>query len=334
MVRFLVVRFSSIGDIVLTTPVLRHLKEQVEGARVHYLTKRTFAPILESNPYVDRVHVFDGNMGSTLRELKETGIDYIIDLHNNARSSRVKLGLKRMDFTVRKLNLKKWLLVNFRINRLPSVHMVDRNLDTIRNFIESRDDGGLDYFIPDEERVDVNSLGKPFNEGYFGLSIGARHTTKKLPVESLIELCRKLEHPVIILGGPDDRETGEAIVSALPGKAIMNACGMYSIHQSASLVEQCRVLITHDTGLMHIGAALGKKIISVWGNTIPEFGMFPYRAVSGSTLFEVKDLSCRPCSKIGHNQCPKKHFRCMMDQDLKAITRTAKELFDDSGRKR
>jgi len=329
MVRFLIVRFSSIGDIVLTTPVLRHLKEQVEGARIHYLTKSSFATILESNPYVDRVHVLNGNMGSTLKDLKEEGFDHIIDLHNNARSLRIKLGLKRMDFSVRKLNLKKWLLVNFKINRLPSVHMVDRNMETIRSFIESQDNGGLDYFIPDEEQVPVTSLGKPFSNGFIGLSIGAQHATKKLPLESLIELCSKLNHPVIILGGPGDKEVGEAIVAALPEKAILNACGKYSIHQSASLVGQSRLLITHDTGLMHIGAALGKKVISVWGNTVPEFGMVPYRAGSGSALFEVKGLPCRPCSKIGYNRCPKKHFRCMMDQDLDAIAGKAGELFDD-----
>jgi len=329
MVKFLVVRFSSIGDIVLTSPVVRHLKEQVENAEIHYLTKKVYAPLLEANPYIDRVHPFDGDLKSCIRTLKNEEIDYIIDLHHNARSARIKLGLKRMDFTVHKLNWKKWLYVTFKINRLPDRHMVDRNLDTVHNFISERDSLGLDYFIPDREEVDLASLPAAFLKGFIGLSIGAQHRTKMLPLESLVELCGLLQHPVVVLGGPGDRATGEALVASYPDKEILNACGKYSIHQSASLVRQAKVLITHDTGLMHIAAAFQKRIISVWGNTHPRFGMFPYRTDSRSVKFEVKDLKCRPCSKIGHKECPKKHFKCMMEQDLDGMAETAHRLFSE-----
>jgi len=327
MVKFLVVRFSSIGDIVLTSPVVRHLKEQVENAEIHFLTKKVYAPLLEANPYIDRIHSFDGDLKSCIRTLKDLEIDYIIDLHHNARSARIKLGLKRMDFTVHKLNWKKWLYVTFKINRLPDRHIVDRYLDTIQNFISERDSLGLDYFIPEQEKVDAASLPAAFRKGFIGLSIGAQHRTKMLPLESLVELCGQLQHPVIVLGGPGDRATGEALVAAFPDKNILNACGKYSIHQSASLVRQTRVLITHDTGLMHIAAAFQKRIISVWGNTHPAFGMFPYRPDSQSLLFEVNKLKCRPCSKIGHNKCPKKHFKCMREQDLEEMAETAHRLF-------
>ena len=121
---------------------------------------------------------------------------------------------------------------------------------------------------------------------------------------------------------------GSSIDEALPGKQILNACGRYSIHQSASLVEQSRLLITHDTGLMHIGAAKGIKTITIWGNTVPEFGMYPYRTDPASLSFEVKGLKCRPCSKIGHQQCPKKHFKCMLQQDLDHIALEAERLFN------
>jgi heptosyltransferase-2 len=330
MVRFLVVRFSSIGDIVLTTPVLRHLKKQVEHAEIHYLTKSTYAALLEANPYVDRIHSFDGDLKACIQNLRGEEIDYIIDLHNNARSARLKFGLKRMDFTVHKLNWKKWLYVKFKSDRLPDRHMVDRNLDTIKTFISERDSLGLDYFIPKGEDIEARSLPPAFHQGFIGLSIGAQHRTKMLPLESLVELCGKLQHPVIVLGGPGDQAVGEALVSSFPDKQILNACGMYSIHQSASLVRLSKVLITHDTGLMHIGAAFQKKIISVWGNTVPRFGMYPYRSDSGSLQFEVKGLKCRPCSKIGHNECPKKHFKCMKEQDLDGIAEAAHRLFDEA----
>ena len=331
MVKFLIVRFSSIGDIVLTTPVIRHLKTQVEESEIHYLTKKAFAPIVESNPHVDRVHILDGNLDTNLQILRKEGIDYIIDLHHNARSARVKLRLRRMDFTVRKLNLQKWLLVNFKRDRLPDLHMVDRNLETIKAFIEEQDQLGLDYFIPESEEVDLASLPEAFRNGYIGLSIGAQHETKKLPVDSIIELCRSITYPVLILGGPSDRANGEKIAGALNDRAILNTCGSYSIHQSASLVKQSRILITHDTGLMHIGAAFGRIILSIWGNTIPRFGMYPYRADPASLQFEIENLRCRPCSKIGYQKCPKKHFRCMVDQDIQAIASNANKLFDSTG---
>jgi ADP-heptose:LPS heptosyltransferase len=328
MVKFLVVRFSSIGDIVLTTPVIRHLKLQVEDARIHYLTKSAYAPLLEANPHVDRVHRFEGDMKACIGSLKNEGFDYVIDLHHNLRSARIKYALRRIDFSVHKLNWLKWLYVNTKIDRLPDRHMVDRNLDTISSFIDYRDNLGLEYYIPKESEIGLQTLLPSFRKGYVGLSIGAQHETKKLPLESLVRICQRLDYPVIILGGPEDRSLGDSLVAALPGKEILNGCGSYTIHQSASLVRQARLLITHDTGLMHIGAAFHKKIISVWGNTVPRFGMYPYRTDPSSVQFEVSGLSCRPCSKIGYQKCPKKHFRCMLDQDLDGIAREAVRLWD------
>ena len=328
MVKFLVIRFSSIGDIVLTTPVLRHLKQQVEDAEIHYLTKAVNAPLLEANPNIDRIHIFDGDVKACTGILKEEGIDYVIDLHHNVRSARIKQGLKRIAFPVDKLNWKKWLFVNLKIDRMPERHMVDRNLDTIRTFIEEQDDQGLDYFIPEKSEIDITGLPESFRKGYIGLSIGAQHFTKILPVESLVKLCRMLQYPVLILGGPGDQDRGDFIASSLPGKDILNTCGHYSIHQSASLVRQARLIITNDTGLMHIGAAFHKKIISIWGNTVPRFGMYPYRAHPSSLQFEVTGLSCRPCSKIGYQKCPRGHFKCMLEQDLDALAHAANGLWD------
>lgn len=327
MVKFLVVRFSSIGDIILTTPVLRHLKTQVAESEIHFLTKSAFALLLVSNPYVDHIHSFDGDMKKCIREFRKQEIDYVIDLHHNARSARLKFGLKRMDFTVRKLNWKKWLYVNLKWDRMPDLHMVDRNLDTIRTFISERDEGGLDYFIPEKDEIKLSDLPEAFRNGYIALAIGAQHVTKKLPLDSLIKLCKELKHPVIVLGGPTDQEVGARIASALPESPILNNCGTYNLHQSASLVKQSTVLITHDTGLMHIGAAFHKRILSIWGNTVPKFGMTPYRAHPSSQQFEVADLRCRPCSKIGYQSCPKKHFKCMMEQDIAGISKAAQMLY-------
>jgi heptosyltransferase-2 len=183
-------------------------------------------------------------------------------------------------------------------------------MDTVRVFDVQNDGSGLDYFIPPEDEIDISTLPDVFSRGYIALVTGARHATKQLPVTKLISLCDETSEPVILLGGPDDRDTANAIGQQTRG-TVLNACGQYNINQSASLIRQSRVVITHDTGLMHVAAAFRKKIISLWGNTIPEFGMYPYQPDPQSVIFEVKGLSCRPCSKIGLSKCPRKHFRCM-----------------------
>ena len=323
MVKFLIIRFSSIGDIVLTTPVIRCLKEQVEDAEIHYLTKKQFTPVLQANPYIDKLHILGDTLGEVTDKLKEESFDYIIDLHNNLRSRIVKSRLKRIAFSFDKLNREKWLLVNLHINRLPDIHIVDRYLETVRLFDVKNDGKGLDYFIPPEEEVALSSLPADFRDGYTGIVLGAQHATKKLPVERLIALCSMVEQPVVLLGGPGDKNTAEEIVKNSSG-SIYNACGKFSINQSASLVKQANAIITHDTGLMHIAAAFKKTILSVWGNTIPEFGMYPYKPGADSKIFEVTGLSCRPCSKIGFDKCPKKHFKCMNNIELSEIVKSLK----------
>ena len=325
MPKYLIIRFSSIGDIVLTTPVARALKEQA-GAEVHYLTKASFQSVLKANPHVDRIHTIRKEVKEVLPQLRAERFDGIIDLHNNLRSRQVRLGL----FSVpargfNKLNLEKWLMVRLKINRLPKVHIVDRYLKAVAHLGVINDGKGLDYFIPPADELDagvfIRSRGldlvsnpdkMPPEASYTAFVIGAAHATKRLPADKIIDFCRRIEGPVLLLGGPEDAETGKTI-AAQAGEHVINACGRCNLNQSASLVRQAGLVITHDTGLMHIAAAFRKKIISVWGNTIPEFGMYPYypAGMDLNTTLEVKGLPCRPCSKIGFGECPKGHFRCM-----------------------
>jgi len=324
VVKYLVVRFSSIGDIVLTTPVIRCLKNQVQDARIHYVTKERFTPILSSNPYIDHIHSYSGNLNALIRELKNEHFDYIIDLHHNLRSALLKSRIRIISFSFPKLNVQKWLLVNLKINRLPDMHIVDRYFKTVRLFDVTNDNQGLDYFIQEEDIVPLESLPVEFRKGYIAFAIGGLHTTKKLTTEKIIGICNAVDKPVILLGGKNDTETGSEIAEEA-GKTIYNACGIYSINQSASLVRQADLVITHDTGLMHIAAAFRKKIISIWGNTIPEFGMYPYHPEPASVIIQVPNLSCRPCSKIGFDKCPKKHFKCINDIDIDRVVQIAND---------
>jgi len=324
--KFLIIRFSSIGDIVLTTPVIRCLKQQVEGSTVHFVTKKQFLPLLQANPHIDKIHCLDDSLKALVRELKKEKFDYIIDLHHNLRSWLVKSGLRSFDFSFRKLNIEKWLMVNFKIDRLPRIHIVDRYMQTLALFDVVNDGKGLDYYIPENDTVDISILPTAFRQGYIALVAGARHYTKQLPMNKLVALCDLIRKPIILLGGKEDIVMGDAVAGHTKGM-VYNACGKFSINQSASLVQQARLVISHDTGLMHIAAAFKKKIISLWGNTIPEFGMFPYFPDENSRIIQVEGLSCRPCSKIGLADCPKGHFRCMNELDEKQIASLAHVLF-------
>ena len=325
--KILVIRFSSIGDIVLTTPVIRNLKVQLDDAEVHYCTKKQYVPILEANPYLDKVHSLDGKLSELVARLRAEKFDFVVDLHNNLRTRQIKSKLKVDNDAFPKLNWEKWLIVNFKINKLPNVHIVDRYMETVSSLGIKKDTLGLDYFIPEKDEIEKEWLPESHRKNYVAFAIGGQHETKKLPLKRMIELCDKINKPIILLGGKEDAANGEKIAAFFNeettasmqesleelGKktTIYNACGKYNLNQSASIIKEADHVFTHDTGLMHIAAAFKRNVYAIWGNTIPEFGMYPY--MTKFTLLENKNLSCRPCSKIGYNQCPKKHFKCMND---------------------
>jgi ADP-heptose:LPS heptosyltransferase len=320
--KILIIRFSSIGDIVLTTPVIRCLKKQLETAEIHFLTKYEYRHIVQPNPYLTKIHLLQNDdWEPLLASLQAEGFDYIIDLHKNLRTAKVKRAIKRAtSFAYDKLNWQKWLLTSFKINQMPSVHIVDRYMATVQSLGVTNDEQGLDYFIPENETVKESDIPMSHQAGFIGIVIGASYATKKLPVEKITELCALINHPIILMGGPEDKLTGEAITASDPHK-IYNACGKFTLNESADLVRRSKLIISHDTGLMHIAAAFKKPIISVWGNTVPAFGMVPYfgKYQVQQAMFEVTNLSCRPCSKLGYHQCPKKHFKCMNDISVVAI---------------
>jgi ADP-heptose:LPS heptosyltransferase len=323
--KILIIRFSSIGDIVLTTPVIRQLALKFTEAEIHFLCKPAYLQLLQCNPYLSKVHILNANSRITLRELRTEQFDLVIDLQKSRRSIllRLQLGVKSQSFD--KLNFSKWLMVWFKINRLPQIHIVDRYFEGLQSLGIANDEKGLDFFLHDNDTfLPAEFVSLPAQK-YVAFAIGAQHFTKRLPAHKIIEICSRINFSVVLLGGKEDAEAGASIAAETMGN-VLNACGKLSIGQSAYLLQNAGAVISHDTGMMHIAAALKKDIISVWGNTIPAFGMYPYMPGNKSEIVEVSDLSCRPCSKLGHAQCPKKHFKCMENQDSDAIAREANRI--------
>lgn len=313
--KVLIVRFSSIGDIVLTTPVVRCLKLQYDQAEIHYLTKQSYRDLLVSNPYIDKLWLYDHNFDALLPRLKAQQFSFIVDLHKNWRSRYIRLRLGVSGASFPKLNFKKWLLVRFHIDLMPDIHIVDRYFRAVSALGVVNDMNGLDFVTPAADEVWPGDLPPAHRKGFIAVVIGGKHNTKIYPADKVIEVCRLLSQPVVLIGGPEDRERG-AYIAERTGQEVLNCCGIYNFNQSASLIRQASAVLTNDTGMMHIAAALGKPIVSVWGNTVPAFGMYPFLKKGSETpsvMAGVSDLRCRPCSKLGYKRCPRKHFRCMND---------------------
>ncbi len=325
--KVLIIRFSSIGDIVLTTPVIRCLKEQGKDVEIHFCTKKSYQNLVSENPYISKTHILPNSLSTLIKELKLEKFDYIIDLHNNFRTRIIKFRLGVKAYTFDKLNIKKTLLTSFKINKMPNTHIVDRYMKTIENLGIKNDDKGLDYYIPHKDIVEIDWLPESHRQNFIAFAIGGQHTTKRLPCNKLIEVCERINRPIVLLGGKEDVEMAEKIIHFFnptlekeerrlhnqlnKNTIVYNGCGRFNLNQSASIAKQSSAVFTHDTGMMHIAAAFQKEIFSIWGNTVPEFGMYPYQ--TKFTIFENKSLSCRPCSKIGYDKCPKGHFKCMND---------------------
>ncbi len=313
--KVLIIRFSSIGDIILTTPIIRSLFNK-SAVNVHYLVKKQFADILKGNPYLEKVYSFEKEPQEILQELKNESYDHIIDLHKNIRSKRLLAQLKRPSSNFPKLNIEKWLYVNFKVNKMPDIHIVDRYFKAGEALKLTNDLEGLDYFIPEADKVDLSKYSLSSNK-YIVVGIGAAHNTKRMPLEKMKTLLSNLNEQVVLIGGPKEKAFGDQLVK----ENVINLAGSLNLNQSAYIIKQCRLIICPDTGIMHMAAALKKSIISLWGNTVPEFGMYPYFGKHEVPQFisEVNGLSCRPCSKIGFKSCPKKHFDCMNQQNMEEI---------------
>lgn len=306
MNKILCIRFSSIGDIILTSPIIRALKKRYPNAEIHIVTKAQNAQLWAANPYVHHVHAYQGNLWSLANELRKIGFDAIVDLHKNVRSFLLSALLLKIPYQINKFTAERKHWVKTKINTLPQKHIVDRYFDALVKLDIKNDPEGLDFFIPKDQEITPSDYGI---EGHYVVyAIGGQHITKVLSYPKMFELCERLLAKIVLIGDAKDAVFGERLESLFPDKVI-NLCKQTSIGQSASLMKQSEYVISHDSSMMHIAAALKKKIYVIWGSTHKGFGMYPYQTEYVS--LEMANLLCRPCSTQGTNVCPLGHFDCM-----------------------
>ncbi len=332
--RILIIRFSSIGDIVLTTPVVRCLRRQYPNAQIDFLVKEKFKTVIEDNPHINQIFTYSDNLDFTIQQLEKQQYQFVVDLQKNVRSKTVirRLGVPSASFN--KLNIKKWLWTALKINLLPKISVVERYFEAVAGLGVKNDGQGLDYFIPEKDVTELEDVPMGHWSGFVGAVIGGTYETKKMPAEKWMAFVEKCPYPVVLLGGKEDKEMGDKIAALAPGK-VYNSCGKFNLNESADLVKRAKVIVSHDTGLMHIAAAFQKAIVSIWGNTRPEFGMFPYygfndlenRVAPMSTMIKHK-VYCAPCSKLGYQKCPLGHFKCMNRIEADNIVNAVKKLWE------
>lgn len=321
--KILVIRFSSMGDIIYTTPVVRCLKQQLPGAEIHFLTKPAFRYIYDNNPYLDKLLLLKPSLTDTIRDIKAEKYDYLIDLHSNLRTSIIKLRTGIKSFTYDKQRLRKWLSLKFNLKLVPPVHLVDRYLKAVKPLGIVNDGQPINYYIKNQYSL-TNLLPATHQQGFVAFVIGATHFTKRMPNAKIISLCRQINLPIVLLGGNDVKANGDKIAAAL-GTHIYNACGITTLDESVFITSQAKRLIGFDTGLTHIAEAFNIPIASIWGSTTPELlGVQPYQI--NYALVAGIELACRPCSKFGQEKCPLGHFKCMNDMPEEPLAEFANGL--------
>lgn len=325
MKKILLIRFSSIGDIVLTSPVVRCIHQQLPDVELHALTKSSYHSLYANSPYIKKVFDLDGSLEEVLACLRKERYDYVVDLHRNWRSLRVKMALRCPSASFPKLDFRKFLYTKLKIGKMPQVHIVDRYFKAVARLGVHNDGRGLDFFFSEGDELHYEDFPDTFQDGFVAVVIGGQHATKILPLEKVVEVCEALDYPVLLVGGSEDSARAERIVERV-GKNVENYCGRLTLGQSAYLLKLSDVVLTNDTGMMHIAAALRKPIVSVWGNTVPEFGMYPYlpSGMAPAAIVENRSLTCRPCDKLGYARCPKGHFACMNSLDTNEIVEKIK----------
>lgn len=323
--KILILRFSAIGDLLLITGLLRMLRLQL-GAELHLLVKKNYAGVLSTNAHLGAIHSWeDAQAKPILAALRQERFDLLLDLQHNLRSYRITWALGLPSTRLNKLNWRKYLFTRFKINILPpALHVFQRYLHTAEHLGIADDGLGLEYPLLPEAQIDSEALWGWASGSYTALAFGAAHATKALPYEKLKELCLVLApHRLLLVGGKAETALAEKVLSDLgEPEHLRHACGQFSLQESAWALQKAKAVVAVDTGLMHLGAALQKPIYLIWGNTHPSFGMGAYYgSASGqrAEYLEMRELACRPCSKIGHKSCPKKHFLCMLGQDFAPI---------------
>lgn len=303
----MIIRLSSLGDVLLTTPVISALHQKYPDSQIDFLVKPQFVDAVKTNPILNHIHEFDKskNYDVLIKSLQKNKYDLVIDLQNNFRSRKICSKLSAKVYRFKKPTLKKFLFVNFKWNLYKKVKSIPQMyFESIPELEFTFQKPSL--FVPEE----VISSIKPGK--YIGFAPGSKHFTKMWPIEYFNELGKLVSakgYTILLFGGSDDKEICHNLKQEIPGAIDLSTEN--DLIQIARDMKQCKLIVCNDSGLMHTAVSVDVPVIAIFGSTVKEFGFAPYS--ENSLVIENEELKCRPCSHIGKDKCPKSHFKCLLE---------------------
>ncbi len=307
--KILILRLSSLGDIVLTTPLLVALREKYPESRIDLVIASEYETLAQVLPAVSRVHVFNKRSGfsgllALRNQLREEKYDYVLDVHDVLRTKILRQGLGKHVSVIDKRTFKRWLLVKFKYDLLKG------EPDVIGRYFEAAKKLG----ITDDGRAPTLKATHVRDPKRIAIAPSARHWNKRWPVEHFQRLGNTLlekGYELTFYGSRAEIALIEEIRKGLHNGKHRSLAGELDLTDAAHSLAKCSAAITNDSGLLHVAEAVGTPVVALFGPTVKQFGFAP-RAASAVVL-EVEGLYCRPCTAIGSSECPEKHFRCMRE---------------------
>jgi lipopolysaccharide heptosyltransferase II len=344
----LIIRFSSVGDILLSSLLVRTFRKRFPSCRMDFVVKEDYADLVRHNPNITNILTFPKNgtfddLKQLRASLRSTEYDLVVDIHDNLRSRYLSIGARHV-VRIDKRKLARFLLVRFKINAYdafggtPSVAL--RYLEPVRDFGVEDDGNGLECFVAEKEKETAEGLltraGFGTQEKFIGICPSAKHLNKMWPAERFAavaaELWNRYRDPIVLFGSASEVERCIEIEGRIRNATreckILNLAGKVNLLETAAFMDHCSIVISNDSGLMHLAAARKRKVVAVFGPTVQELGFFPFG--TKSVVVENEGLKCRPCTHIGLPTCPKGHFRCMNDIRVERVMDAAHELLRDA----
>ena len=327
----LVIRFSSAGDIILTSLFVRALRKRFPESSITYLTKESFASLVQGSPYIDTVLTIQNHAGlSEVKALRQGLLreeyDLVFDLHNSLRSKLVRLGLGRKRFIFKKPTFKKWLLVRLKINHLrPIVPIPERYLQVGKELGLVNDHNGLDVSLEPFDSLHNKDITYPL----IVFAPGSQHYTKRWPAERYATLGQQILNEyngtIVLLGSNAELETCQQVEQGIQShREVINLAGKTTLTQAATVIQNASLVIANDSALGHVAAGCKVPLLSIFGSTVEEFGFAPY--ASDVHVIQNKELACRPCTPIGRSDCPQQHFNCMLSISTDVVFKKVKQI--------
>ena len=335
--KFLIIRFSSIGDVILTTPLIRCLRSQFPGSQIDFLVKKEFAVVLSGNPHISNIITFDKKdgrkeLGRIRMQMQFTRYSMILDIQKNIRSMLICVGSRAGVAGYSKKLFARDLLIRFNINIYKEIKPVYlRYFEAVETLGVQYDAKGTEVFPSQLELDNVNAILSqnhiPSGAPLLVVAPGAQWENKRWTTEGFATVsdtfCTQMGAYTILIGGPGDTEICNNVQLQMKTRSL-NLAGKLSLMGSAALLGKAAMVFTNDTGMLHMAQAMKAPVVAVYGPTTRELGFFP---LPDNSRVAETEISCRPCTQKGLHECPKKHFRCMNDIKPEVVSNLATELF-------